>query len=258
MNINFEKDGYFVLKGFFDPAELEDLTSASLQFHEKWKQSNAEFYGSKAVNSAYITGTKHLAEAKRQQLFSIIGSQKVMDEVCSVMPQGCAFMNTQLFFNPVNSDQKNYWHRDPQYHLSVEEQQAALHGAEVLHFRIPLADEPGIELIPGTHKRWDSEEELEVRLEQNGRINSENLSSGITVPLEAGDLLVFSANMIHRGLYGKNRFAFDILFCDPDPELAKFVDDDCLPGKEILDAIENPSAFNNTLRLKNAGQNGRE
>ena len=258
MNTNYEKDGYFVLKGFFGPDELEELTCALLQFHENWKQSNAEFYGSKAVNSAYITGTKHLDEAKRQQLFCTIGSHKVMDEVCSVMPQGCAFMNTQLFFNPVNSDQKNYWHRDPQYHLSVQEQQAALCGPEVLHFRIPLADEPGIELIPGSHKRWDSEEELEVRLEQNGRINSESLSSGVTVPLEAGDLLVFSANMIHRGLYGKNRFAFDILFCDPDPELAKFVDDDCLPDKDSLTAIENSCAFNNTIRLKDSSKTGPE
>ncbi|WP_432474468.1 phytanoyl-CoA dioxygenase family protein [Amphritea sp. HPY] len=258
MNINFDKDGYFVLKGFFEPAELEGLTSALRDFHDKWKQSNAEFYASKAVNSAYITGTKHLDETKRQQLFSIIGSHKIMNVVSALMPEGSAFMNTQLFFNPVNSDQKNYWHRDPQYHLSVEEQQAALNGPEVLHCRIPLADEPGIELIPGSHKSWDSEEELEVRLEQNGRMNSENLSSGITVPLAAGDLLVFSANMIHRGLYGKHRFAFDILFCDPDPELTRFVDDDCLPDKGSLAAIENPCAFNNTIHLKNSSTTSTE
>lgn len=258
MNIEYEKDGYFVLKGFFEPAELEDLTSALMQFHEKWKLSNAEFYASKAVNSAYLTATKYLDQRNRQHIFNMIGSHKIMDIVSSVTPQGHAFMNTQLFFNPVNPGQKNYWHRDPQYHLSVEEQQAALSGPEVLHFRIPLVDEPGIELIPGSHKHWDSEEELEVRLEQNGRINSENLSSGVTVPLAAGDLLVFSANMIHRGLYGKNRFAFDILFCDPDPELAKFVDDDCLPDKDTLVAIENPRAFNNTIRLKNSSKTDAE
>lgn len=258
MNIDYEKDGYFVLKGFFEQAELEDLTIALRDFHGKWKQSNAEFYASKAVNSAYLTGTKYLGLRNRQLIFDVIGSHKIMDVVSAVLPQGCAFMNTQLFFNPVNSDQKNYWHRDPQYHLSVEEQQAALSGAEVLHFRIPLVDEPGIELIPGSHKRWDSEEELEIRLQQNGRKNSESLSSGVTVPLAVGDLLVFSANIIHRGLYGKHRFAFDILFCDPDPELTRFVDDDCLPGKDILAAIENPSAFNNTFSLKNSSNMGAE
>jgi len=64
-----------------------------------------------------------------------------------------SIMNTQLFFNPVNDGQKNYWHRDSQYHLSIEEQKEALVGPDVVHFRIPLTNEPGIELVPCTHQR---------------------------------------------------------------------------------------------------------
>ena len=120
----------------------------------------------------------------------------------------------------------------------------------MIHFRLPLLDEPGIELIPGTHKRWDSTEELEVRLEQNGYKNDQALSQGKVIKLSAGDLLIFSANMIHRGLYGLDRLAFDILFCQPDPSVIQFVSNDSLPTAEDLISLENPDAFDNTIKFK--------
>lgn len=246
----YRKNGYFVVRGLFEKNELNKLRRLLIEFHESWKQKNNTLYHEKAVNSANITGTEHLKSCKRDMIFEFIGSNKLMAMVNSVIAERPCFMNTQLFFDPVNREQKNYWHRDSQYHMTVEEQKHALSGPEVVHFRIPLAKEPGIELIPGTHKRWDTHEELDVRLEHNGRKNYENISTGLRIQLEAGDLLVFSANIIHRGLYGMNRLSMDILFCDPDPGLIKFVGDDCLPGHEILKHIEDPSAFFNTIYLK--------
>ncbi len=251
MTNEYENNGYFVIRNFLKMAEVQTLREVLLDFHGTWKIKNAEFYAEKAVNSAYITGTQYLDESRRQQLFSFIGSDKLMDVVSSVIKHRPAFMNTQLFFNPVNKDQKNYWHRDPQYHLSIAEQKEALNGPNVVHFRIPLLDEPGIELVPGSHKKWDSQEELDVRLESNQRNNYENLSTGVITELKAGDLLVFSANMIHRGLYGLERLALDILFCDSVPALLKFAEEDCLPSQDVLDSLENADAFNNTLEIKN-------
>ncbi len=42
------------------------------------------------------------------------------------------------------------------------------------------------------------------------------------------DLLVFSADMIHRGLYGLDRLALDILIFDSAADYVDYVDDDCL------------------------------
>ena len=138
MNIDYEENGYFVVKCLFQRDELMELKNILQEFHESWKKENFEFYSEKAVNSASLTGVKHFDDVKRQKLFSFIGSCKITNILYSVMPKGAAFMNTQLFFNPVNENQKNYWHRDSQYHLSIEEQQKALSGTRVLHFRIPL------------------------------------------------------------------------------------------------------------------------
>lgn len=251
MNQAFEKHGYFVIQNLFSEGELRDLTVVLEEFHASWKVKNAEFYAGKAVNSAYITGTEHLDNAKRNTIFKFIGSAKLMNAVCDVIPDCPSFMNTQLFFDPSTPSQKNYWHRDTQYHLSIEEQKKALFGPKVIHFRIPLFNEPGIELIPGTHKRWDTNEELEVRLETNERKNYDDLSTGVAVKLKAGDLLVFSANMIHRGLYGNDRLALDVLFCAPAPNLLAFVKDECQPDQATIEKLENGSAFVNTKTLKN-------
>jgi len=250
MMSEYDENGYVVIKKFFNEEELKGLRIVLQDFHASWKQKNPRFYAEKAINSAYLTGPEHLDESKRQELFEFIGSFKLMHVVSSIMKKRPTFMNTQLFFNPVNVKQKNYWHRDPQYHLSLEEQKEALSGAEVIHFRIPVVDEPGIELIPGTHKRWDSGVELDVRLENSGRRSYEALSTGKVISLEAGDLVVFSANMIHRGLYGMNRMALDILFCDPEPYLVEFANADCLPNEDVMASLENADAFVSTIELK--------
>ncbi len=247
---DFEENGYLVLKDFVRESELQKLREAAIQFHQSWKKENAQFYAEKAINSAYLTAKKHLKNTERESLFKFIGSAKLMDVVTSIMDGRPTFMNTLLFFDPVNEGQRNYWHRDPQYHMSIEEQKQALLGPNVIHFRIPLVDEPGVELIPGTHRRWDKDDELDIRLELNGRKNHENLSTGIKVKLDAGDLLIFSANMIHRGVYGMERMSLDILFCDPVPELVKFVDDNCLPESDILDKLENADAFKSAIEIK--------
>lgn len=239
----YQEQGYFVIRQFLTQDELQRLSEITHAFHNKWLELHQQGFQQGAINSAYLTRKGSLDANQRATLFRFIASKKVFTALIPLFPQGMAFMNTQLFFNPANPKQSNYWHRDSQYHLSLEEQQRALTNGEVLHVRLPLADELGIELIPNTHRQWDSEEALNVRLERAGRKRSEPLSTGVSIALNAGDLIVFSANMIHRGLYGLNRHALDIVFCDPKPEFLRFSDPDCLPEHHLLGTLEHPEIF---------------
>ena len=248
----YQEKGYVLIRNFLSDNEVVELRTILKEFHNLWQQENASFYAEKAVNSAYLTSGEFLNTEQQNRLFGLIACNKVMNLVTELIPEQPCFLNTQLFFNPVQDKQNNYWHRDPQYHLSIEQQQVALALFDVIHFRLPVMDEPGIELIPGTHKRWDTTEELDVRLEQNGQKNNQALSQGETIKLFAGDLLIFSANMIHRGLYGLDRLAFDILFCSSEPSIIEFVNENCLPAESTLKTIDNPSAFYNTIKLKSA------
>lgn len=240
---SFKKDGYVLEKGLFSSEELAEVRQVVKIFHDKWLKDNQEFYQERAINSAFLTAPKYLNDQQRMVLFDFIGCQKILNILKKAIPQTPAFMNTQLFFNPYNVQQANYWHRDPQYHMDLLQQQAALQGSEVVHIRIPLTHEPGIELVPGSHTRWDSQEELDVRMEQNQHTSSQALATGLEIPLLAGDALLFSANMIHRGLYGMDRFSLDLLYCESEPEFVKFIQPDCLPNSQQLSQLENPNIF---------------
>jgi len=250
LNNSYNEQGYFVIRDYFNASEIASLRKVILIFHEAWKKDNAEFYQEEAFNSSLITGSQYLAYEERVKLFNFISSKKIMAIVDTVMQANPYFMNTQLFFNPVNPKQKDFWHRDCQYDYDVEDQIKVIQETQVVHLRIPLFDELGMELIPGTHKRWDNEEEFDVRQEEKGRVSSESLPSGKKISLAAGDLLVFSADMIHRGLYGLDRLALDMLVFDSTGDYVDYVDDDCLPDSLMLNEITDPRLFVNTLNLK--------
>lgn len=253
LKTTYDKQGYFVIRNYFTASEILSLREVILIFHGLWKDDNDIFYREEAFNSSLITGGQYLGFDDRVKLFDFISSKKIMDVVESLIAADPAFMNTQLFFDPVNGQQDNFWHRDCQYDYEIEDQKKVIDETQVVHLRVPLFDEPGIELVPGTHKRWDSDEEFNVREEIKGRVSSENLSTGLKIELAAGDLLVFSADMIHRGLYGLDRLALDILVFDSAGDYADYVDDDCLPDSAMLEKIIDPRLFLNTINLKLKG-----
>ena len=249
----YDDKGYFVIRNYFNSDEIKNLRYVILKFHELWKKDNKTFYREEAFNSSLITGSQYLAAGDRVKLFNFISSPKMMTIVECLIPTNPAFMNTQLFFNPVNPKQKDFWHRDCQYDHDIEGQKLAIQNTQVVHLRVPLFDELGMELIPETHKRWDNDEEFNVRQEEQGKLSSDELSLGKKISLAAGDLLVFSADMIHRGLYGMDRLALDILVFDTSADFVDYIDDDCLPDNQMLAKIDNPILFQNTLNLKSIG-----
>lgn len=247
---HYDELGYVAFNQFFTESEISSLREVILKFHEAWKQDNAEFYQEEAFNSSLITGSQYLAFDDRVKLFNFISSKKLMGVIDTVITTDPAFMNTQLFFNPVNPKLKDFWHRDCQYDYDLEGQKKVIQETQVLHLRVPLFDELGMELVPGTHKRWDNAEEYNVRQEVGGSLSSDNLSTGEAIKLAAGDLLLFSADMIHRGLYGMDRLALDILVFDSSANYVDYVDDDCLPEESMLEHIDDARLFLNTMHLK--------
>ncbi len=251
MTIN---DGYYKVENFLEEQKLKDLESILQKFHKNWLLKNKEFYEKSAINSAYISSKQTTSNQDRQFLFNLISSTLIKKELEKIFidSEPC-FLNTQLFFSPFNPQQKNYWHRDIQYTgLSLNDQKKALRDNinNVIHFRIAIKDEDGIELIPQTNKRWDTTQEFEVRNNLNQKNHWDELPNSKKISLSRGDLLVFSANMIHRGLYSKNRFAFDILFCEPDPKILSYIDDSCYPEKLELNNFENPALFSHYFMLE--------
>lgn len=240
------KLGYSKIEGFLKKPLIDEIETILRSFHQQWLNQNEIAYNKGAINSAYITKHHDLTDNQRQMLLKFVGSHSLVALARQILGEDARFLNTQLFFNPLNHLQKNYWHRDIQYtDLGQSEQQDILNSGEtqVIHMRIAMADEPGLEIIPESHNRWDTEEEWQVRMQLNGRTHSDSISHSEKISLRRGDLLIFDANMIHRGLYGQDRFAFDILFCKPLPHIMKYRTQETLPKIEEFTMMECPEVF---------------
>jgi ectoine hydroxylase-related dioxygenase (phytanoyl-CoA dioxygenase family) len=240
-------NGYKLIKNFFNEESLERLIKKLTPIHDKWCEENKEFYNKKAINSAFLTNSLKSSSEDRMSLFEIVTDYKIVNEVEKIFTnKEGRFLNTQMFFNPVNQKQKNYWHRDVQYAddpIEVQRDEVINRPNNIVHFRIALRDEPGVEVIPGTHARWDTDEEFDVRTQQNNRASFNDLPNSEIIELKKGDLLIFSANMIHRGVYGKDRLAFDILFCENDPEILKYSKSNCFPRSDELKRLDHSYLF---------------
>lgn len=250
LNDQYNEFGYFVIRNYFSEAEILSLRKVISIFHESWKRDNETFYTEEAFNSSLITGSQYLSSVERIELFNFISSKKMMAVIDLLIPVNPVFMNTQLFFNPVNAQQKDFWHRDCQYDHDIESQKRIIKETQVVHLRVPLFDELGMELVPGTHLRWDTDEEFGVRYELGEKLSSDSLAGGEKVALSAGDLLVFSADMIHRGLYGMDRLALDVLVFDSADDYVDYIDEDCLPDSVMLQEIGDSRIYINAMKLK--------
>lgn len=242
--MNYEENGYLLLESFFTGTEMIAVERILNTFHEKWMKDNASNYEKGILNSHSLTSGNYLNIEEKTLLFQFISQDKLQEIIDKVFPIKPVFLNTQLFFDPKNNHQKNYWHRDIQYTgMSVEEQKQAIKNQNVVHFRIPMKAELGIELIPKTHREWDLPQEFDVRNSLNNSTPSDALERGKSIQLNRGDLLVFSANMIHRGIYGKDRLSFDVIYCDNIPEIKRFIDRSNYPSEEILGQLKNKELF---------------
>jgi ectoine hydroxylase-related dioxygenase (phytanoyl-CoA dioxygenase family) len=241
----FEEYGYAIFRDFYTNEEISLINEHVDRIYCKWRsESEAEIFNSKLVNMHSLTISEYFQEVPNQRtdFFKMIALVKLTDTVERLFGSGIYFHNTQLFFNPPNMERLPYWHRDMQYSpikdsVQSEEQNNMLS----LHIRIPLIDEKGVEIVMGTHKRWDTDLEKNVRFELNGHKNNESLPDSQLINLRRGDILIFSAQMIHRGNYELNaqRKAFDLCVGKFHPLTSCFLDPRVLPTEEEIDNIAN-------------------
>jgi len=233
------------LRSFFSKAEIAAIGGFVERIYKKWmSEREAEIYSRMLVNMHSLTSPENFEGSSEQRVkfFEVIASAKLTKKLEDMFGSGIHFHNTQLFFNPSNSARLPYWHRDLQY-SSIDDsiQSAELHNMLSLHVRIPLIQEKGIEVVTGSHDRWDTELEHNVRRELNGHKNSESLPNAVLIDLSPGDILIFNAQMIHRGNYALNptRKALDLCVGKYHPLTSDSLDERVLPKKAEMAGIAN-------------------
>jgi len=241
----FFERGYFVVPAFYSAAEVKVLAALIEPILKQWQSTLPPDF--KGVNMHSLSHSAYFSSTEaRVNFFEHLISPALVETLDSCFGKDLYFHNTQLFFNPEDIAQRPYWHRDLQFSsISDFEQSQEQSQLLSLHLRIPLLPEAGIELIPGSHARWDTERESRVRFETSGHRHFEMLPDSELIQLAPGDLLVFDGQMIHRRHYAGNsaRKALDICVGKPHALLKSFLDPANLPTQAELRALSQPQWF---------------
>ena len=237
--------GYIVIPNFLSETEITPIANHVDSIFNSWMNKHKlDVFEQQLVNMHSLTDQEYFEHSKEERInfFNSITPLKLVQLIESIFGEGIYFHNTQLFFNPSNSKARPYWHRDMQYSPIPDElQKTEQRNMVSLHIRIPLVKEKGVEVIPTSHNRWDTELERNVRLELNGHKNYEELPNGKLIELGVGDILIFSAQMIHRGNYKLNnsRKALDICVGKHHQLSSGFIDENVLPTNQEINLIQN-------------------
>lgn len=112
------------------------------------------------------------------------------------------------------------WHRDSQFFRADPELERELVRNQcALHFRVAFEPDDRLELVPGSHARWDREEELRIRKGSNRA--TPHMPNALRVVLQAGDACLFHAWSIHRATYRRSpiRRTLDLLYASVDTKV---------------------------------------
>ena len=196
--------GYFVVTDFASAAEVADLRSSCDVVLEHQRSTSRE----SGHTSTHIDGLLDpelfaREPARLKRLVDFMGSAGVCELVQDLAPaaEGSVWLKTlQYFHEQTGRDWDGDWHRDSQFgrHDPLLERAYAMTTTAV-RFRVAFLPDDRLEIVPGTHARWDSDEELGIR--KGPASATASMHGAVRIELAPGDACVFHAWAIHRATY---------------------------------------------------------
>ncbi len=262
---SYQSNGFILCRSLLSAEVLGRLVEIGERVHAQWlAEQGDEARRLDLVNSTGLTASRYFRSpfgAQRPMFFDALADDRVWHLLTAVFGDDLYFHGTQMFFNPLGGRRRPYWHRDIQYMDCDETEQQSLLGELCnIHLRFPLRPEQSFMLVPGSHARWDTDRERNVRLERSGHGSSEDLPSATAFDLCPGDILIFSAHMLHRGTSDRShgRLSLDLMLGRPDPRIPVTLDLEELPTIEELMAVGNPQWYERAHELLLAARSRRD
>ena len=109
--------------------------------------------------------------------------------------------------NPLDTSSDGHWHRDSQFQYPDIDEEREVLAAETgegrsVQLQIALVPSDDVEVVPGSHLRWDTPEEFAIRHADGKKHNrSSNMPGARRVALAPGDGVAFNPMGLHRGRY---------------------------------------------------------
>lgn len=224
LQMQWETMGYVVVRQLFDPARTAQLQRITDAILTQWRLENPET--GKPGGAASATVMRHLNHPGyfRQQpgwlgeLLDAVADPQVLAVAHTILGEEPLFRCTSCFFNPLENSRDGDWHRDSQFGTPdpAEEQQIIAQlsrSGTSIQMQIALVPSDDVEVVPGSHLRWDTPEEFAIRKAEGGKNNRSNAMPGaLRLALDPGDAALFNPYGVHRGRYHTDRSRRTLMF----------------------------------------------
>ncbi len=224
--------GYVVLPRFMGWRDRERLRAACDRAERSWRNGlPPQRRDGPLSNMAYLTSPRWYDDRRvPAEILEFVAEPSVLDLIGAITGGVPLFHNTQYFMEQQGADWDGEWHRDSQFlaaDAAAEKRDIA--ATTGVHFRIALAGDPWLRIVPGSHRRWDTAREWAIRRERAGG----DPVGAVSVPLRAGDALLFHSWSIHQGLYRREpaRRTFDVIYMTRGTAERALTPKACMPSE---------------------------
>ncbi len=192
---------------------LLEISEGCLQ---QWRQCSPETGEAGGVDATSMRHLNH-PEYHRQDragqvtILEAAADPGVLELGSSILGEEVLFRCTSLFMNPLETGKDGHWHRDSQFlHPDVEEEKRVVttlgERGNSFQLQVALVPSDDVEVVPGSHLRWDTPREFAIRHGDGQRHNrSCDMPGALRLDLAPGDGAAFNPYGLHRGRYHTDR-----------------------------------------------------
>jgi hypothetical protein len=215
---SFRERSYFVVPAFLARAELGELRRVCDHVLQQVR-AESSVKGHTSPSVSLVAATDHWTNepSQIQPVLSFAASRRVcalLDGLASdVEERAPRLKKLDYYHEQTQHDWNGDWHRDSQFTERDQERERALVvGTTAVHLRVAFEPDDRLELVEGSHLRWDTDEELRIR--KGAQRASADMPHAVRIALSPGDACVFHAWAIHRATYQRRplRRTLDALY----------------------------------------------
>jgi ectoine hydroxylase-related dioxygenase (phytanoyl-CoA dioxygenase family) len=212
----WREHGYVVIPRLFSPERVGRLRPICERILAQWRARDPQSGQAAATHATVMRHLNHPAyfrdhPADFPPLMDAIADPAVLAIARSLFQDEPVFRCTSLWMNPATDGRDGNWHRDSQFTVASEEEERVTLSqqgarAQSAQIQIALAPSDDVEIVPGSHLRWDTDGEYAIRRADNQKNSQSNLMPGaVRMALRPGDGLMFNSYALHRGRYHRDR-----------------------------------------------------
>ncbi|WP_437741476.1 phytanoyl-CoA dioxygenase family protein [Sorangium sp. So ce1504] len=206
----FRAQGFFIMRAFLDVAERAELRCACDAALLRTRALSRETGHSTPRISLLTDGATCFQDdpCALELISAFVGSRRVCELLAGLSRAGAGegeedaprLKDAHYYHEQTRRDWDGDWHRDSQFGQSDPEIERAIVATTTsVHFRVALEDDDRLEIVPGSHARWDTPDELRIR--RGADRTTPDMPNAARVALRAGDACIFHAWSIHRATY---------------------------------------------------------